>query len=87
MASLTSGVTVTFEVAAKALSAALVAVTVIFIAEDAVGAVKRPLPVIVPALACHNTAVLLVEVSVAANWTVPPATTLALPGITLMCTA
>jgi hypothetical protein len=81
---LTNGDTVTSEVAIKVLSAALVAVTAILVEEETPGAVKRPVPVIVPALACHTTAVLLVEVSVAANWTLPPATILALPGITLM---
>ena len=67
MVSLTRGDTVTSEVAIKVLSAALVAVTVVLVAEDTVGAVKRPLPVIVPALARHSTAVLLVEVNMAAN--------------------
>jgi hypothetical protein len=84
---LTIGDTVTSEVAIKVLSAALTAVTVTLVAEDTLGAVKRPVPVIVPALARHITAVLLVEVRVATNWTLPPATTLALPGITLMWTA
>jgi hypothetical protein len=75
---------VTSEAAVNVLSAALTAVTVTLVDEGTLGAVKSPVPVIVPALACHNTAVLLVEVSVAANWTLPPATTLALPGTTSM---
>jgi hypothetical protein len=81
---LSSGDTVTSEVAITVLSATLTTVTVTLVDEDTLGAVKSPVPVIVPALACHTTAVLLVEVSVAVNWTLPPATILALPGITLM---
>jgi hypothetical protein len=81
---LTNGDTVTSEVAIKVLSATLVAVTAILVEEDTPGAVKRPVPVIVPALACHTTAVLLVEVSVAANWSCAPVTTVALAGIRLM---
>ena len=77
----------TSEVAISVLSAALVAVTVVLIEEDTLGAVKRPFPVIVPALARQSTAVLLVEVSVAANWSCAPATTVALAGIRLIWTA
>jgi hypothetical protein len=51
------------------------------------GAVNNPLPVIVPALTCQATAVLLVEVSVAANWRCPPEATLALVGDRLSWTA
>jgi hypothetical protein len=58
IASLTSGDTVTPEVAVKVLSAALTAVTLTLVDEATLGAVKRPVPVIVPALACHITALL-----------------------------
>jgi hypothetical protein len=51
---------------------AFVAVTVTLVAEVTEGAVKSPVLEMVPALAFHTTAVLLVEVRVAANcWWVP----------------
>jgi len=52
----------------------------ILVAEDTVGAVKRPVAVIVPPLACHITAVSLVEVRFAENWICCPETTSALEG-------
>jgi hypothetical protein len=69
------------------LSDALVAVTVSLVEEFTFGAVNKPVPVTVPALACQTTAVLLVEVSVAANWTCAPEATLALVGDRLSWTA
>lgn len=81
------GLTVTSEVATEVLSAALVAVTLTLVEEDTFGAVNKPVPVIVPPLVCHTTAVLLVEVSVAANWSCAPDATFALVGDTLSWTA
>jgi hypothetical protein len=75
-----SGDTVTSELAISWLSATLVATTVTLVAEDTVGAVKRPALVIVPPLACHITPVSLVEVRVAENWICPPEATSALAG-------
>jgi hypothetical protein len=80
MDNLASGVTVTSELASSLLSATLVAVTTILVAADTAGAVKRPVPVIVPPLACHTTAVSLVEVMVAENWICAPEATSALAG-------
>jgi hypothetical protein len=77
----------TSEVATEVPSAALIAVTLSLVEEDTPGAVNRPVLVIVPALACHTTAVLLVEVTIAANWSCAPATTVALAGIRLIWTA
>ena len=82
-----SGDTVTSEVAIKLLSDTLVAVTVILVAEETFGAVKRPTPEIVPPLACHATAVSLVEVRVAENWIRPPEATSALVGDRVIWTA
>src|SRR5215469_6865579 len=74
------GDTLTSEFAIKVLSATLVAVTVTLVAEDTSGAVNKPLPVTVPPLTCHATAVLLVEVIVAENCICAPEATLALEG-------
>ena len=63
------------------LSALLVAVTVILLAVDTCGALKSPLGEIVPALARHATAVLLVDVSVAENCCVAPGKRLRAAGV------
>jgi hypothetical protein len=78
MDNLPRGDTVMSEVAIRVLSATLAAVTMILVEDDTVGAVNKPLALMVPVLACHTTAVLLVEVSVAENWMCPPEATLAL---------
>jgi hypothetical protein len=77
---------VTSEATIKALSAALVAVTVTLVGEDTWGAVNKPFAVMVPLVAFHVTAVLLVEVRVAENWICPPEGTFALVGDKLICT-
>jgi len=56
------------------------ALTTTLVGEDTVGAVKSPVPVIVPPLVCHRTAVSRVEVMVAENCTCPPEETSALAG-------
>jgi hypothetical protein len=81
------GDTVTWEVAISELSASLVTLTVNFVGDDTLGAVNRPVRVMVPPLTCHTTAVLLVEVSVAENWTRPPEATSALVGTKFIWTA
>jgi hypothetical protein len=81
------GETETSEFAINVLSATLLAVTVTLVAEDTLGAVNRPVPVMVPPLACHATAVLLVEVMVAENCICAPEATLALVGARLSWTA
>lgn len=83
MDSLAAGETVTSEVATKVLSAALATVTVILVEEVTVGALNKPVRVIVPPFVCQITAVLLVEVSVASNWSCAPEATLALVGTKL----
>ena len=82
-----SGDTVTSDVATRFGSAALVAVTVILVEPETLGAVNKPVLLTLPALACHETAVLLVEVKVEENWTCPPDATLALAGNRFIWTA
>src|SRR5580765_6437643 len=79
--SFTGGATLTSAEAETELSAALVAVTVILVAEDTCGAVKRPLAEIAPALDRQATAVLLVDVRVAENCWVAPGTRLSTVGV------
>jgi hypothetical protein len=55
--------------------ATLLAVTLAVLVVVLDGAVNNPVGEIVPALADHVTAVLLVLVTLAENWTVPPAGT------------
>jgi len=66
------GVMVTVALADFVVSAWLVALTVTVVVVVAVGAVKRPVLEIVPALVDHVTAVLVEPVTVALNCWVPP---------------
>jgi hypothetical protein len=68
-------VIVTAVLAWAALSATLLAVTVIGFAVLLAGAVNKPLAEMLPALADQVTAVLLVLLTAAANCTFPPAAT------------
>lgn len=65
--------TVTAVLARGAPATALVAVTVTDFTLPLVGALNNPVEEMVPALADQVTAVLLVLLTVAANWSFPPA--------------
>jgi hypothetical protein len=75
------GLTVTMALDCAPL-AALVAVTVTLVVVETAGAVYRPAPVIVPALADQETAVLLVPCTVALNGWLEPDNSDALVGLT-----
>jgi len=79
--SFTGGATLTSAEAETELSAALVAVTVILVAEDTCGAVKKPLAEMAPALDRQATVVLLVDVKVAENCCVAPGIRLSAAGV------
>jgi hypothetical protein len=68
-------VIVTAVLACAALAAALVTVMVIGVGKPVVGAVNKPAEEMVPALADQETAVLLVLLTAALNWSLPPAGT------------
>ena len=73
-------ISVTTVLAWAAGVATLAAVTVIVWVFADAGAVKSPVGEIFPALADQFTVVFLVPVTVAVNWTFPPATAVGLPG-------
>jgi hypothetical protein len=68
-------VMVTGVLACAVVAATLLAVIVIDLGLPVVGAVNKPVEEIVPALADQLTAVLLVLLTAALNWTFPPAAT------------
>ena len=84
--SLTGGVTVTSALATVVPAAKLVAVIVTFVDEPTLGAVYRPLLVIVPVVAFHTTFVKWVEVSVAVNCCFAPEKIVTLTGETFILT-
>jgi len=67
----------------RASATALFAVTVAAVVVDTAGAVHRPLLEMLPAVADHTTAVLLVPLTAAANCWLAPEGTVALVGFTL----
>ena len=74
--------TVTVALADLVLSATLVAVTVTVFVAVTVGAANNPIPLTVPAVADHVTALLLAFVTWAENCWFPPETTVAVVGET-----